>query len=386
MIRLSHEKDSKQFEIPTYNSVDLKEDLKLEKIALKNEKSFEELTVNGKYCLLFLICSVLSKRTCLLQGETCSGKSFLIKFLSEMLGQKLIIYQMNCDTGMSLYSGDKIINETLSSEDTYELSNIIEKIKKYIEIDNNIIWDIPQYKKIINNLENEIKSNNNKDIKNTLIEAKNKISLIISPVNQFNYHESEFIKALKNGNWVLIDGIDLAPNEIIEKLLCLCGDNREFNIYESDDGIYIDERKINKNFHLFLTCNPYSDGAKKIERVLFNKCNVFTSPQIDSSPEDTALVLFSSIDNDEDKKLLNAQLSERIANVYTYCLEKSKKNPEYFAGDVPLTPRNILFDSNVFKYSGKDKKTENIILSILEHNYFNSYHYVCIASDTACGR
>ena len=87
IINLSQNKNSKNMEISTYNNMPIEDSKIINK--------FDVLTVNGKYCLLFLICSVLSKRTCLLQGETCSGKSFLIRFLAEMLGQKLIIYQMN---------------------------------------------------------------------------------------------------------------------------------------------------------------------------------------------------------------------------------------------------------------------------------------------------
>lgn len=84
VIKLSQKKDSKNFEIYTYNNLKIK--------PFEIENKFNELTTNGKYYLLFLICCALSKRACLLQGETCSSKSFLIKFLIEMLGQKLIIY------------------------------------------------------------------------------------------------------------------------------------------------------------------------------------------------------------------------------------------------------------------------------------------------------
>ena len=394
-IRLSSEKESNEFDILTYDTIE-------ENNAFKFEQKFEELTMNEKYCLLFLICSVLSKRTCLLQGETCSGKSYLVKFLADILGQKLIIYQMNSDVGMSIYSGDKVINEELKAEDINELSNIIEKIKNFIDFDYNDPLNISQYKNILYKIEEKLSNNkekNNIDIKNLLLECKKKISLIISPVNQFRHQNSEFINALKYGYWVLFDGIDLAPKEIIEKLVNLSGDNRELNIYESGDslngsntnenfddnrelnviksgdGIYFNDRNINEKFHLFLTCNPYSDGTKKIDRALFSKCNVFTSPQIDSTPLDAALILYSSINfNDEAKKSIIAKLSARIANMYYYCKEESKKCPELFAGGVPFTPRNLIFDSNVFRYSCVDSSLENIILSLMEHNYFNSFN------------
>jgi hypothetical protein len=55
--------------------------------------------------------------------------------------------------------------------------------------------------------------------------------------------------------------------------------------------------------------------------------------------------------------------------MYYYCKEESKKFPEFFAGGVPFTPRNLIFDSNVFRYSYDDTSLENIILSLMEHNY-----------------
>ena len=39
-----------------------------------------------------------------------------------------------------------------------------------------------------------------------LIKIKKQISLIISPVNQIKYKESDFIRALREGEWVLIEG------------------------------------------------------------------------------------------------------------------------------------------------------------------------------------
>ena len=60
--------------------------------------------------------------------------------------------------------------------------------------------------------------------------------------------------------------------------------------------------------------------------------------------------------------------------MHSYCREESEKNPENFAGNVPFTPRNLLFNSNVFNYSGNELKLDKILNLIMEHNYFNSFN------------
>ena len=42
-------------------------------------------------CFIFLACAYLSKRACILQGDTASGKSFLVRLFADMLGKNLFI-------------------------------------------------------------------------------------------------------------------------------------------------------------------------------------------------------------------------------------------------------------------------------------------------------
>ena len=185
------------------------------------------------------------------------------------------------------------------------------------------------------------------------------------------------ISALEKGDWVLIDGIESAPNQIIEKIISLCGDNPELNIYETGKGIYFskenkgnDIKKIHENFHLFITCNPSKDNAKKIDQTLFNKCMTFTSPQIDSSEEDAALVLFSKINHNINDENILLNLSARLSKFHHYCTLESKKNPYDFAGRIPITPSYLLFSSNIFNYSENEPFENKLFYSMT--NYWKS--------------
>ena len=45
----------------------------------------------------------IGDRVCIIQGETASGKSYVISKFAKVLGKKLIIYQMNSDSSLSIF-------------------------------------------------------------------------------------------------------------------------------------------------------------------------------------------------------------------------------------------------------------------------------------------
>ena len=102
-----------------------------------NEIKNEILTLSNiqKQCLLFLFISILSKKTCIIQGQTASGKSKLIPLIAKMLGKKLHIYQMNNDSGISILTGYNKIEDELSNEEKEDLINICKKLKEFINIE-----------------------------------------------------------------------------------------------------------------------------------------------------------------------------------------------------------------------------------------------------------
>ena len=380
VIKLIQGKKDSEINVKTYNN----EAIKNEVDKIINE--FNNITINGKYSLIFLICSILSKRACIIQGDNCSGKTFLIRFLAKMFGRNLIEFQMNPSMGMSIFTRDSIINESLNSQDKKQLETLINEVKDLLEFnEKDEIKDfrnltVPQYKKIVKKINYKIKflkdfKKNGETISN-LIKIKKKILLVISPVNQIKYRDSDFLRALREGEWVLIDGIESAPNQIIEKIISLCGDNPELNIFESGKGIYFSNEnkgdnieKIHENFHLFITYNSSKNNSKKIEQTLFNKCMTFTSPQIDSKVEDAALALFSKINNYKDQNIL-ANLSTRLSKFHCYCVQESQKNPYNFAGRIPISPSYLLFTANIFNNSFNEPYENRVYNSFL--NYWKS--------------
>ena len=95
----------------------------------KNEmmRKINTLNIKQKQCLLFLALSLKCKRACIIQGDTASGKTYLIRLFAEMLGQKLIVYQINKETGLSIFIGQSTLLNNLEPEE-------IKKIVNYFEI------------------------------------------------------------------------------------------------------------------------------------------------------------------------------------------------------------------------------------------------------------
>lgn len=75
----------------------------------------------------------------------------------------------------------------------------------------------------------------------------------------FHFVEGNLIKAIKQGDWVLIDEINLASNEVLQKLLPII-EGRSLVLYERGD---LKEIKRHENFRLIGCMNPGNDIGKK---------------------------------------------------------------------------------------------------------------------------
>ena len=185
-----------------------------------------------RYCLLFLACCSRAKIPCILQGETGSSKSYLISLFAEMVGKKLNIYQMNNDSNVSMINGQSIF-ENLNKKESDELEKLVKSLNKLLKEKDSPL-NIENVKKIINKAneyimnEEDNDDNNINEIKN----LKNKIMKIISPGNRFKYKHSSFCESLEKGDWILIEQIESAPNEIIERLITLTEENPEIKIIQ----------------------------------------------------------------------------------------------------------------------------------------------------------
>ncbi|KAL2395412.1 Midasin [Exophiala dermatitidis] len=94
------------------------------------------------------------------------------------------------------------------------------------------------------------------------------------------YREGVLVDALRQGHWIVLDELNLAPSDVLEALNRLLDDNRELLIPESQEIV-----RPHPNFMLFATQNPAGlyGGRKRLSRAFRNR---FLELHFDDIPED----------------------------------------------------------------------------------------------------
>ena len=100
------------------------------------------------------------------------------------------------------------------------------------------------------------------------------------PTGQLQYQEGILVRALREGHWIVLDELNLAPSDILEALNRLLDDNRQLLLPETQEVIHPHE-----NFMLFATQNPPGlyGGRKVLSRAFRNR---FLELHFDDIPED----------------------------------------------------------------------------------------------------
>ncbi|KAL4918208.1 P-loop containing nucleoside triphosphate hydrolase protein, partial [Aspergillus aurantiobrunneus] len=93
------------------------------------------------------------------------------------------------------------------------------------------------------------------------------------------YQEGIMVEALRNGYWIVLDELNLAPSDVLEALNRLLDDNRELFIPEMQEVVH-----PHPNFMLFATQNPAGlyGGRKVLSRAFRNR---FLELHFDDIPE-----------------------------------------------------------------------------------------------------
>lgn len=97
---------------------------------------------------------------------------------------------------------------------------------------------------------------------------------------RLHYQEGILVEALRNGHWIVLDELNLAPTDVLEALNRLLDDNKELLIPETQQLV-----RPHENFMLFATQNPPGiyGGRKVLSRAFRNR---FLELHFDDIPED----------------------------------------------------------------------------------------------------
>lgn len=103
---------------------------------------------------------------------------------------------------------------------------------------------------------------------------------VSGPDGSLQYQEGVLVRALREGYWVVLDELNLAPTDVLEALNRLLDDNRELLVPETQQVV-----RPHENFMLFATQNPPGiyGGRKVLSRAFRNR---FLELHFDDIPDD----------------------------------------------------------------------------------------------------
>lgn len=158
------------------------------------------------------------------------------------------------------------------------------------------------------------------------------------------FHEGVLVRAVRNGYWIVLDELNLAPSDVLEALNRLLDDNRELFVPELQETI-----KAHPNFMLFATQNPPTvyGGRKMLSRAFRNR---FVEIHVEEIPEEEISIIL------ENRCKISGSYAKKMVEVMKD-LQLHRQGSNVFAGKHGfITPRDLFrwanrvrFQANTFE-------------------------------------
>ncbi|XP_047097581.1 midasin-like [Schistocerca piceifrons] len=220
----------------------------------------------------------------LLVGETGTGKTFLIQHLAQRTGNPLLVINMNQQSETT---------DLLGGYKPMDLKFIVRPVReKFERLVRNLAWEdglkflvklareyhsrnwkmvlLMMKRKTSSVLKKLRKKSNPSEEITTMISNWKQLSGDLSRLEKqissnamaFTFIEGSLVRAVREGKWVLLDEINLAPPETLECLSGLLEDGAVGSLRLLERG---DEQPVprHKDFRLFACMNPATDVGKK---------------------------------------------------------------------------------------------------------------------------
>ena len=299
-----------------------------------------------KYSLRMLervaICVIMNEPV-LLVGETGAGKTSSVQELARLTCNKLIVQNLSLSTDTSdLLGGFRPVTMRQLFLPTYEL--FVQLFQQTFSSSQNVeflqvvaqSFQKEQWKKLLMAFEKACKNaiqkeGNNGDALAKWNDLLEKVSRFIASLPRIEYgfafafQEGLLVQAMKNGNWILLDEINLATPETLQGI---SGIIEGKSICLTDRGdIKLVER--HPNFRIFAAMNPPTDIGKK-ELPVSLRCR-FTEIYADelTDKQDLATVVTGYLSDQGIAPI------EDIVSTYLECREMSNSKLEDSAGQRP---------------------------------------------------
>lgn len=164
----------------------------------------------------------------------------------------------------------------------------------------------------------------------------------------FTFVEGTFVTAIKNGHWILLDEVNLAPPEMLQRIIgVLDGEKGTICLTERGD---VDCIERHPDFRIFACMNPATDAGKR--ELPFSFRSRFTEYFVDDVLDDEDLALFISQYIGDSKS--EGELSKRIVSFYKAAKRESEERLQDSANQKPQFSLRSL--ARALEYSKKAEK------------------------------
>ncbi|KAI7907509.1 P-loop containing nucleoside triphosphate hydrolase protein [Cokeromyces recurvatus] len=150
------------------------------------------------------------------------------------------------------------------------------------------------------------------------------------------FQEGVLVEALRNGYWIVLDELNLAPSDVLEALNRLLDDNRELLIPETQEIV-----KPHPHFMLFATQNPAGlyGGRKALSRAFRNR---FLELHFDDIPENELETILSK------RCAIAPSYCKKLVMVYKELMERRQSTRIFEQKHGFITLRDL------FRWAGRD--------------------------------
>ncbi|KAG5479950.1 hypothetical protein LSCM1_06368 [Leishmania martiniquensis] len=238
-------------------------------------------TTHAMSLLERLAAAVESHEHVLLTGETGVGKTFIVQYLADQLGQSLIVHNLNQQTDSSDFMGGwkpldvgvAVRGLYSSFTDLFAACFNVEKNAHFLDILQRSIngrrWDRALHQIIKGCGSFRSKSATVKydvPVQQLWEELEQKAEELLDTVEKtranfaFHFEEGSLVRAWREGHWILLDELNLASTEVLERVSSVLGDVDRLFLTDKDSSEPI---MRHKNFHVFANMNPATDVGKK---------------------------------------------------------------------------------------------------------------------------
>ncbi|KAI8544654.1 hypothetical protein RHMOL_Rhmol08G0312700 [Rhododendron molle] len=319
--------------------------------------------------------SVKSSEPVLLVGETGTGKTTLVQSLALRLGQKLTVLNLSQQSDVADLLGgfkpmnaqfvciplykefDNLFTSTFPSKDN---EDFLVRLKKFVN-DKNWKMLLSGFQKGVRKILEIGRSGpgtkRKRPLGEELLKAWEDFSLKLetarAQINDsagmiFSFVEGAFVTALRNGEWILLDEVNLAPPETLQRVIgVLEEENSSLCLAERGDIDYVHRHP---NFRIFACMNPATDAGKR--DLPYSLRSRFTEYFVDDVLDDEDLIMF--INQFMDESHSDVEIVKQIVRFYKAAKKESEERLQDGANQKPQYSLRSLY--RALEYTKKARR------------------------------